>query len=243
MLVFIEIVGTHDAPSLTLLHGSLEGRQVDLMQGTVGDDDVHLMTIFLVVVQGVVLHTGSDTLRLEASDVWHYHPGCQPGVFAHILEVTASKRCAIDVHARTEHHAFVAVESLLAQALAIEAGHTGIPGGGKTGKGWEGHARVVGLSGLYPLIPEHVRTHAMRAVVCPEVRESEAFHTRRREFRLRMNDGNLLVERHATQGIVDALFDGLRLVEVDGGLCHCCHCSHQRQADRGQFFHCLVMIL
>ena len=136
------------------------------------------MTIFLVVVQGVVLHTGCDALRLEASDVWHHHPGCQPGVFAHILEVTASEGRTIDVHARTEHHALSTIESLLAQTLAIEAGHTGVPGGSETGEGREGHARVVGLSGLYPLIPEHVRTHAMRAVVCPEVRESEALYTR-----------------------------------------------------------------
>ena len=50
VLAFVEIVGTHDAPGVALLHSSLEGRQVDLMQGTVGDNDVHLMTVFLVVV-------------------------------------------------------------------------------------------------------------------------------------------------------------------------------------------------
>jgi hypothetical protein len=59
----------------------------------------------------------------------------------------------------------------------------------------------------------------MRAVVCPEVRESEALHAWRRELRLRMDDGDLLVERHTAQGIVDALFDGFRLIEIDGGLC------------------------
>jgi hypothetical protein len=176
------------------------------------------MTVFLVVVQGIVLHTGSDTLRLEASDIGHHHTGGEPRIFAHVLEVTASKGCAIDVHTRTEHHTLVPVEGFLAQTLAIEAGHTGVPGSSETGEGWEGHTRVVGLSGLYPLIPEHIRTNAMRAVVCPEVRESEALHARRREFRLRMDDGDLLVERHTAQGIIDALFDGLRLVKIDGGL-------------------------
>ena len=43
------------------------------MQGTVADDDVHLMTVFFIVVQGIVLHTGSDTLRLQSLNVWHHH--------------------------------------------------------------------------------------------------------------------------------------------------------------------------
>ena len=61
MLVLIKIIGTHDGPSPTFLHCSLEGRQIDLMQGTVGHDHIHLMTVLLVIVQCVVLHTGSNT--------------------------------------------------------------------------------------------------------------------------------------------------------------------------------------
>ena len=62
VLVFVEVVGAHDAPCASLLNGCLESRQIDLMQGTVAEDDIHLMAILLVVVQGIVLHTGSDTL-------------------------------------------------------------------------------------------------------------------------------------------------------------------------------------
>ena len=58
VLVLIEVVGAHDTPCATLSDGSLEGWQVDLMESTVRDDDVHLMAILLVVVQGIVLHTG-----------------------------------------------------------------------------------------------------------------------------------------------------------------------------------------
>ena len=179
VLVFIEIIRTHDRPRLSLLHSSLKGRQVDLVEGTVADDDIHLMTVFLVVVQGIVLHTGCHTLRLETLDIGHHHARGQPGILAHILEVATSEWRTIDVHTRTQHHTLSSVECLLAQALAIETGHGRIPRSSQTGKGWEGHARVVGLSCLLPLVPQHVRTHTMRTIVRPKVRESQTLHTRR----------------------------------------------------------------
>ena len=114
VLVLIEVVGTHDGPCATLLDCSLEGRQVDFMQGTVTDDDIHLMAVFLVVVQGVVFHTGSHTLRLQTFYVGHDDLGCQIGVFAHILEVTATKWGTIDIYTRAQHYALVAVKGLFA---------------------------------------------------------------------------------------------------------------------------------
>ena len=74
VLVLIEIIGTHDTPCASLRDSRLEGGQVDLVQGTVRDNDVHLMTILLIVVQGIVLHTGGHTLRLEPLDIRHHHP-------------------------------------------------------------------------------------------------------------------------------------------------------------------------
>jgi hypothetical protein len=56
----------------------------------------------------------------------------------------------------------------------------------------------------------------MRTIVRPHVGESETLHARAGELRLRMDDGNLLLEGHPAQGIVDALLNGLGLVEVDG---------------------------
>jgi hypothetical protein len=54
----------------------------------------------------------------------------------------------------------------------------------------------------------------MRAVVGPEVGQAQALHPRSRKLALRVYHGNLLVEGHAAQGIVDALFHRLPLVEV-----------------------------
>ena len=178
VLVLIEIVGAHDSPGTTLLHSGLESGQVDLVQGTIADDDIHLMTVFLVVVQRIVLHAGSDAFRLQSLNIRHYHPRGQEGVFAHILEVAAIERGAEDVHARAQHHTLVAIEGFFAQALAVETGEVGVPGGSQTGEGREGHTRVVGLSGLLPFIPEHIGSHAMRTVVGPQVGESETLHAR-----------------------------------------------------------------
>ena len=218
MLVLIEVIGTHDAPGSSLLYGGTEGWQVDLMQGTVADDDVHLMTIFLVVVQTIVLYAGGHAFRLEPLHIRHHHPRGEIGILTHILEVTTSEWGAENIHTRTEDDAFLAIEGFFAQTLAIEAGHVGIPCGSETGECGERHTRIVGLSCLYPLVPEHIRTHPVRAVVSPQVGEAETFHTRARELRLRMDHGDLLIEGHAFQCILDTLFHRFRLIEVDRSL-------------------------
>ena len=73
VLVLVQVVGTHNGPGATLLHSSLEGRQIDLVQRTVAHNHVHLMAILLVVVQGIVLDTSGHTFRLQALHVRHYH--------------------------------------------------------------------------------------------------------------------------------------------------------------------------
>ena len=115
VLVFIEVIGTHDGPCPTLLYSSTESRQIDFMKRTVADDDIHLMAVFLVIVQRIVFHTRCHTLRLQALHIGHHHLRGQIRVFTHILEVTATQRCAIDIHTRTQNNALVAIERLLAK--------------------------------------------------------------------------------------------------------------------------------
>ena len=167
VLIFVEIVGTHDAPSACLSDGSLESGQIDFVKGTVGDDHIHLMAIFLIVVQGIVLHTGRNAFRLEPLDIRHHHARGEPGIFAHILEVTTSQGCAVDIHARAKNHGLATIKGFLAETLAIETGHLRIPCGSQTGEGREGHTRVVGLSGLYPFVPQYIGTHTVRTIIGP----------------------------------------------------------------------------
>ena len=73
VLILIKVIGTHDGPCPTLTDCSLEGWQIDFTQGAVRNNDVHLMPIFLIVVQRIVLDTGRHTLRLQALHVRHHH--------------------------------------------------------------------------------------------------------------------------------------------------------------------------
>jgi hypothetical protein len=107
------------------------------------------------------------------------------------------------------------IESLFCQALTIEFGETRIPSGSQTGKSRECHTGVIGLSGLFPLIPKHIRTHTVRTIISPEIRKPQSLDTWTGKFRLCMNDSNFLVECHSCQSIIDSLFYRLRLIEID----------------------------
>ena len=214
VLVAVEVVGAHQAPGVTALDGGLKGRQVDLAQGAVAHGHVHLEAVFLVVVQGKVLHAGSHAVALQPLNVGHHHGRGQAGILAHVLKVAAAQRRAAHVHARAQYHVLAAVQGLLAQAAAIEPGHRRVPRSGQAGESREGHTRVVGVASLLPLVPQHVGAHPVRAVVGPEVGQAQALHPRSRKLALRVYHGNLLVEGHAAQGIVDALFHRLPLVEI-----------------------------
>ena len=73
VLVLVEVVSAHHAPSLSFLHGCLEARQIDFVEGPVTDNDVDLMAVFLVVVEAIVLHATCHTAALEALNIRHNH--------------------------------------------------------------------------------------------------------------------------------------------------------------------------
>ena len=109
MLVLIEIIGTHYSPSLALLHRCFKGWEIDFAKGAVAHYNVYLMAILLVIVQSIVLHTSSNALRLQPLNIRNHHTGSEPRVFAHILEVAAVQRGAVDIDTRAQHHIFIAV--------------------------------------------------------------------------------------------------------------------------------------
>ena len=140
VLVIVKVVCTHNGPNLALLHGSLERRQIDLMQSAVAYYDVHLITIFLVIVQTVMLHACRNAIRLQTLYVRHHHRSRQVRVFAHILEVASAERGAIDVDARSENHVLATIEGFFAKTLAVERGEVWVPCGSETGQRRERHA-------------------------------------------------------------------------------------------------------
>ena len=174
------------------------------------------MAVLFVVVEGEVLDTGRHAVALQPADIGDNHRGDEPGIFAHVFEVAAAERCAQDVHAGSEDHVLAPIAGFLAKAAAVVPRQRGVPGGSQTGQRGEGHTRVVGLSSLFPFIPEHVGTHAVRTIVGPEIGKAQAGNTARGELTLCMEDIDLLLQGHPAHGVVDAALDGLAVIEVKG---------------------------
>ena len=167
-----------------------------------------------------MLHTSRNALGLQALDVRHHHAGGEIWVFAHIFKVTAVERCAENVHTGTENHVFVAVESLLSKALAIDAGKRWVERSGEASERGKSDTRVVGLSRLAPFVPQHIGANSMWSVIGPQVGESETRHAGCRKFTLCMYYGDFFIESHAVERIFDSLFYRFCLIEIHRGVCH-----------------------
>ena len=165
--------------------------------------------------------------RLHSLHVRHHHATAQVRVFAHVLKVPAAQRSAIDVHTRTQNHVLAPIERFLAQTMAVEAAQFGIPCGGQTRQCRESHTRVVGLSGLTPLVPEHVGSHSVRSVVGPEIRYAQTLHAGARKLALSVDECNLLGQRHALHSVRDTCLCAFCLIEIDGSLCAQCGCAQE----------------
>ena len=101
VLIAVEVVGSHKAPDVSLSDGSMEGRQIDFMECALGDDDIGVVAVLLVVVEAEVLYACRHMVFLHALNIGHHHCGAEVGVLTEILEVAPVERCAVDVHAGT----------------------------------------------------------------------------------------------------------------------------------------------
>ena len=171
------IIRPHDGPCAPLLHGSLEGGQVEFVEGTVAGLHVDVSAPQFLIVQGKMFHADGHAVLLHLLDVGHAHHAGQIGVFAHILEITAIQRRTVDVDAGTEQHVLLAVNGFLADGFTILGGHLGIPRSCQTGQGRKSGDAVVGLVGVAPVVPIDFGTHAVRAVAPPQFGNAEAGHT------------------------------------------------------------------
>ena len=216
MLALVFIIGAHDGPCPALLDSRLEGRKVNLVEGPVVDLDVDAVAVLLLIVQREVLDAGGDAVLLHLLNIGNHHPRSEERIFAHILEIAAVERRAVDVHAGTQQDVLFAVAGLLADGLPVEGRHLGVPRRGEARQGRECRAGVVRPARLIPFVPQHLGADAVGTVGTPHLGDTQTRNARRREFRLRMQDGHLLFEGHAREGVLHPFFKRLRLVEVDG---------------------------
>ena len=219
-----------------MLHGSLEGREIDLIKGAIAEGDIdHMPSVFLVI-ERKMLDAGSDPILLHPLYIRHYHRGRQAGIFSHILEVTSVERGAIDIDAGTEQNVFAAIEGFFSDALAVQQGHVCIPRSGKTGERRERHTTVIGPTGLIPLIPFHFRAYAVRAVGAPQSGNTESRYPGRRELTLGMQQSDFLVERHAPEGIFHTLLHRSVGIQIDLRCKRSC-CQKGSKSDKQDTFH------
>ena len=125
------------------------------------------MAVAFLIVETIVLEAGCHAVFLYFLNVRHTHLPRQIRVFAHILEIASVIWCTVDIDARSQKHILLTVACLFSYALAVEGGKIAVPACSKTGQCRECRAGIIGPSGLVPLIPEHFRTYAVRAVGGP----------------------------------------------------------------------------
>ena len=215
VLILIQVIRTHDGPRMTLLDGSLEGRQVYLVQSTVTHHHIHLMTIFLIIVQTIMLHTGRHTLGLQSLNVRNHQRGSQERILTHILKVAPVERSTQDIHARPQYHILATVESLFSQSLTIDACHLRVPRSSQAGECRKSHTGIIRLASLLPFIPKHIRTYTMRTIVSPEIRKAQTGNTSRRELTLSMYHPDFLHKRHTRKSILYALLHRFTVVQIN----------------------------
>ena len=129
MNVVHEIIATHHG-SHTGVHRSLEGRKIDFIDGAFISVRAHMMAVELLIIQGKMLDRGHHTLGLYSLDV---SDGCSRGqarIFTHILEVSAAKRAAADVHARAQKDMHTPCAGILAEGYTHLICHVLVPGCG-----------------------------------------------------------------------------------------------------------------
>ena len=187
-LALVQIVRAHDGPGAALLDGSLEGRQIYLVKGSVIDIHVCGESVRFLIVKGKMLYAGCDAIALNALDIRHHHTARKVWILAEIFKASAVQRGSVDIHSRTKQYVFFAVTCLLAYALPVEPGHLWIPCGRQGGQGWKCRAGIARPPSLLPLIPENFRTNAVRAVRHPHLRQAKPGNTCRTEFALSMQN-------------------------------------------------------
>ena len=125
-----QVVGRHDAPRAALLHSSLEGGQVNLVQRARVDLLVDAVALKLLVVGVEVLHRGDHALALHALHIGRAQLPSKIRIFAVTLEVAPPQRHAVDVHRRPQDHVPAQRLHFLRNGLALALNQLRVPGCG-----------------------------------------------------------------------------------------------------------------
>ena len=172
MLSFIKIVCAHDGPRLAFLNCSLESGQIDFIKSTVVHNNIGGVTVDFLIIQRIVLYTGSYTILLHTLYIRNHHAGSQIRIFTHILKVTSIQRSTVNVDTGTQKDILVAITRLFTDTFSIKQRHIRVPCSSQTSQCRISHTRVIGPASLIPLIPKHFGTNTMRTIRHPVFRNT-----------------------------------------------------------------------
>ena len=81
------------------------------------------MTVGFLIIERKMLYAHSHTVLLHLLYIRHCHLAGQKRVFAHIFEITATERCTVDIHSRTQKHILLTVARLFSDRLSVKSRH------------------------------------------------------------------------------------------------------------------------
>ena len=96
------VIGAHHAADAGLLHGDLEGQQVDLSQRSLIRHHVDPCPIGLLGIRDEVLDGGNDALGLDPAYLCRHHAARQDRILAQVLEVAPVPGVALHAHCRPQ---------------------------------------------------------------------------------------------------------------------------------------------
>ena len=141
------VVCRHHRPHTGLLHGRLERREVDLLEGPFVDLLVDAMPFEFLIVGGEMLHAGDDALALHALDIADNESRGEIGIFAVPFEIAAPERLSRDVDCGAENHVPAQRFHFLGDYFPFLGDYVRVPGCGHRDAGGERGAGDAGSSG------------------------------------------------------------------------------------------------
>ena len=194
------VVGGHHRPRLRLLDRHLEGRQVDLAQGSLPHLRADRVALELGVVADEVLDAGADVPALHAANVADRDTCGEVGILRVALEVASGQRRAVDVHRRCQQHLGALAARLLGQGHPHALDQLRVPGGGERGAAGEAGG---GASGLVPTASGAAGAVGHLDGRDPQARDAGAVpDVRAGEHR------DLLLDAHTAEQFIDSIRHG-----------------------------------
>ena len=254
MLAFILIVRAHQSPSAPLQNGSLKCRQIDFVKRTVIHHYIDGTSPLLLIIQCIVFHTSSYTVRLHSLNVRHRQTGSQIRVFAHILEVTSVQRRTVDIYTRSQEDIFLTITCFRPDSLSISISHIRVERSSQTSQSRKCRTRVGSPVCPIKVSPKHLGSHSVGSVAHPQFRYSQTGTTCRAEIGLCMNHSHFLFQRHTRKRIFHPLFDCFVFIQIDRSsspptlLCKKGQAGYTVQAKTKESFlylrsHCIILLL